>query len=158
MGTINDRIKRIVNELFNGNTSSFARQINVPQPTLKDIVGGKLSTPRADVLEKIFGDKSLNISAEWLLGGEGEMIKNISESDSQNNIQLPEVPEANKSETETIKSLLSVISDQANILKQVTNSKEQNILKNRRKCLIRLNLYKNHLIIKENIFKRCARK
>lgn len=44
MGTINDRIKRIVNELFNGNTSSFARQINVPQPTLKDIVGGKLST------------------------------------------------------------------------------------------------------------------
>ena len=75
MGTINDRIKRIVNELFNGNTSSFARQINVPQPTLKDIVGGKLSTPRADVLEKIFGDKSLNISAEWLLGGEGEMIK-----------------------------------------------------------------------------------
>lgn len=52
MGTINDRIKRIVNELFNGNTSSFARQINVPQPTLKDIVGGKLSTPRADVLEK----------------------------------------------------------------------------------------------------------
>ena len=125
MGTINDRIKRIVNELFNGNTSSFARQINVPQPTLKDIVGGKLSTPRADVLEKIFGDKSLNISAEWLLGGEGEMIKNISESDSQNDIQLPEVPEANKSETETIKSLLSVISDQANILKQVTNSKEQ---------------------------------
>ena len=98
MGTINDRIKRIVNELFNGNTSSFARQINVPQPTLKDIVGGKLSTPRADVLEKIFGDKSLNISAEWLLGGEGEMIKNISEN-SENNLKQTSPEERNMEST-----------------------------------------------------------
>lgn len=74
----------------------------------------------SDIL-RIYSD----INPIWVMTGEGEMIKNISESDSQNNIQLPEVPEANKSETETIKSLLSVISDQANILKQVTNSKEQ---------------------------------
>ena len=32
MGTINDRIKRIVNELFNGNTSSFARQLKAISP------------------------------------------------------------------------------------------------------------------------------
>lgn len=83
MSTINDRIKKIVDELFNGNVSAFARKINIPQPTLKDIVGGKLSTPRADILEKIFGDESLNVSAEWLLSGKGEMLKNISEN-SQN--------------------------------------------------------------------------
>lgn len=74
----------------------------------------------SDIL-RIYSD----INPIWVMTGEGEMIKNISESDSQNDIQLPEVPEANKSETETIKSLLSVISDQANILKQVTSNKEQ---------------------------------
>lgn len=79
MEIINHRIKKVVDELFNRNVSAFARQLKVPQPTLKDIVGGKLSTPRADILEKIIGDKSLNISAEWLLTGKGDMLKKDNE-------------------------------------------------------------------------------
>lgn len=117
-----DRVRKII-EYKQCSTNSFAEMIGVKQNTLNQQLTGdrKLSL---DVVRKIISTCN-DISAEWLLTGEGEMLKNIPESDSQNDIQLPEVPEANKSETETIKSLLSVISDQANILKQVTNSKEQ---------------------------------
>lgn len=76
METINERVKYITDKMFNGNVSAFSRRIHVPQPTLKDVVGGKLSTPRADLLIKIVNDKSLNISSEWLLRGEGEMFRN----------------------------------------------------------------------------------
>lgn len=117
-----DRVRKII-EYKQCSTNSFAEMIGVKQNTLNQQLTGdrKLSL---DVVRKIISTCN-DISAEWLLTGDGEMTKNISESDSQNDIQLPEVPEANKSETETIKSLLSVISDQANILKQVTSNKEQ---------------------------------
>lgn len=82
---------------------------------------GGISESKLMEISKTYSQLNMN----WLLTGDGEMTKNIPESDAQNDIQLPEVPEANKSETETIKSLLSVISDQANILKQVTSNKEQ---------------------------------
>lgn len=82
---------------------------------------GGISESKLMEISKTYSQLNMN----WLLTGDGEMTKNILESDAQNDIQLPEVPEANKSETETIKSLLSVISDQANILKQVTSNKEQ---------------------------------
>lgn len=72
---INERIKHIVDECFDGNVSAFARAINVPQPTLKDIVGGKLNKPSYAVLEKIVNSTSLKISPDWLLSGKGEMIR-----------------------------------------------------------------------------------
>lgn len=73
--TINERIKHIVDECFNGNVSAFSRAIDVPQPTLKDIVGGKFSKPSYSVLEKIVNAESLKISSDWLLSEKGEMIR-----------------------------------------------------------------------------------
>lgn len=73
--TINERIKHIVDECFNGNVSAFSRAIDVPQPTLKDIVGGKFSKPSYSVLEKIVNAESLKISSEWLLSEKGEMVR-----------------------------------------------------------------------------------
>lgn len=105
MNSINERIKHITNTLFNGNVSAFARQINVPQPTLKDIVGGKLSTPRADLLEKIVCDKSLNISSDWLLTGNGDMLKNISEN-SENLLKQSEKEDRNNSVDELITNMI----------------------------------------------------
>lgn len=75
MNTINERIRNLAEVLFKGNISAFARAINVPQPTLKDIVGGRLSKPRYEVLEKIVNAVPLNISSEWLLTGKGEMLR-----------------------------------------------------------------------------------
>lgn len=73
--TVNDRILSIVNELFNGNLSSFARAVNVKQPTLNTIVGERKSKPSFDVIASIINAPALNISAEWLLTGEGSMLK-----------------------------------------------------------------------------------
>lgn len=76
MDTINDRILSIVNKLFNGNVSAFCRATNIPQPTLKDIVSGRMNKPSYSVLEKILDVNGLNISAEWLLRGSGDMTNN----------------------------------------------------------------------------------
>lgn len=76
---INERIQQIVSKCFNGNVSAFARAIGVPQPTLKDIVGGKLNKPSYSVLEKIVNAESLNISSDWLLSEKGEMLKDNTE-------------------------------------------------------------------------------
>lgn len=105
MKTINERIKYISDTLFDGNVSAFGRHINVPQPTLKDVVGGKLSTPRFDLLEKIVNDKSLNINSEWLMTGEGHMLKNISEN-SENLLKQSEKEDRNNSIDDIITNLI----------------------------------------------------
>ena len=84
--TINERIKHIVDEYFNGNVSAFSRAIDVPQPTLKDIVGGKFSKPSYSVLEKIVNAESLNISSDWLLSEKGEMTRQYIKQSGWGNI------------------------------------------------------------------------
>lgn len=82
MSTINDRIKMIVNQMFNGNTSEFERASKINPSTVKNIIGGRLTKPSYDVLEAIIRNNVL-LSAEWLLRGEGEMLKqsNISQDE-----------------------------------------------------------------------------
>ncbi len=75
MSTIHDRLNIILNQEFKGNVSEFARRVGVPQPTLNNILGERKSKPSADNLEKIINSLEL-ISAEWLLTGKGEKIKN----------------------------------------------------------------------------------
>lgn len=79
--SVNDRILSIVNELFNGNISSFARAVNVKQPTLNTILGERKSKPSFDIIQSIINASALNISSIWLITGEGSMLK--SESSSQ---------------------------------------------------------------------------
>lgn len=71
---VNERIKCIVDECFDGNVSAFARAIDISQSTLKDIVGGRFSKPGYDVLEKILSAETLFISPDWLMKGKGNMI------------------------------------------------------------------------------------
>ena len=71
---VQDRIRKIADELFNGNISAFCRAIDVKQPTMNTILGERKSKPSYDVLLNIVNAKALNISAEWLLNGEGDML------------------------------------------------------------------------------------
>ncbi len=73
MNTINERIKFVLKERFKGNVSEFARHTGVPQPTLNNIVGNRLSKPSAENLERIINSNEL-INARWLLTGEGDMF------------------------------------------------------------------------------------
>lgn len=86
MNTINERIKFILKERFKGNVSEFARHTGVPQPTLNNIVGNRLSKPSAENLERIINSNEL-INARWLLTGAGNMHN---ESDVNLKIFLPE--------------------------------------------------------------------
>lgn len=70
--TINQRIKMIVDESGKA-INSYAAMIGVSQPALKACVDGN-NAPRFDTLQKILIVNPM-ISAEWLMRGEGEMIK-----------------------------------------------------------------------------------
>lgn len=70
--SISLRIKRIVTELYDGNQSEFARKIGISESSVRSYLVG--TTPKADVLEKIVNN--IAISYEWLLTGEGSMLRN----------------------------------------------------------------------------------
>lgn len=79
------RIKAVVDCVARGNTSLFARDISISQVTLNNYMLGKRK-PSLDVCLKILSAFP-DISAEWLLRGEGSMYK--SESDRHiNHIDL----------------------------------------------------------------------
>ena len=80
---VQERIRKIADELFNGNISAFCRAIDVKQPTMNTILGERKSKPSYDVLLNIVNAKALNISAEWLLNGEGDMLTQKKEVPTQ---------------------------------------------------------------------------
>ena len=80
--TINQRIKMIVDESGKA-VNSYASMIGVSQPTLKACVDGN-NAPRFDTLQKILIANPM-ISAEWLMRGEGRMLK----EERADNVNLP---------------------------------------------------------------------
>ena len=74
--TINDRIQDIIDSLFNGNKRAFSQHVGVSATVIDGIVGKRKSQPSFSVLQKIYANA--NISAEWLLGGNGKMTLNNS--------------------------------------------------------------------------------
>lgn len=80
MDTINDRLFEIAETLFNGNLSNFAEAIGTSKGNMsnyvrsKEVLGSKrLSEPGFSFLEKVVN--SLDIDANWLITGRGEMKK-----------------------------------------------------------------------------------
>ena len=74
MGTINERIKKMLMDDYKGNVSEFSRISGIPQTTLNNIVANRMSKPSADNIALILNsDESIN--ARWLLTGEGEMLE-----------------------------------------------------------------------------------
>jgi len=74
MAKINERFILILNTFFKRNVSEMARQTGISQPTLNNIVANRLNSPSAENIEKLLSSME-NISAEWLLRGEGDMEK-----------------------------------------------------------------------------------
>jgi bacteriophage CI repressor helix-turn-helix domain len=76
--SVQERIRKIADDLFNGNISAFCRAVDIKQPTMNTILGERQSKPSYDVLSNIVNAEALNISAQWLLTGKGEMLKSSS--------------------------------------------------------------------------------
>ena len=71
--TINQRVKQIANKLYKGNISELARVSGINQPALRDIVGTKQAKPRFEIIKQLVESYELQISADWLITGNGPM-------------------------------------------------------------------------------------
>lgn len=80
--TIFDRISTIVEKFGNGKNTVFASLIGVSEANVRNYKNGVM--PKADFLEKIA--RSFDININWLLTGEGNMLR--SESEKKENIPV----------------------------------------------------------------------
>lgn len=72
--SINERIRKISDFFFSGNTSAMARETSIKQATLRDIISEKVK-PSYDTINAIIENSTLNINSEWLITGKGSMLK-----------------------------------------------------------------------------------
>ena len=70
--TINERIALIISEFKYKSKRSFAERIGLAQTSLNDVLRG--AEPKFSTLNKILKAEPL-ISSEWLLTGDGPMLK-----------------------------------------------------------------------------------
>lgn len=99
--TINDRVQTIIDALYSGNKSAFAKSINVNPTVIENVVGTRKGKPSYDVIFKICANA--NISEEWLISEKGEMLKTnrISRHNSVDEVPLVEyksndIPQVNQ--------------------------------------------------------------
>ena len=71
IGTIHERIERLVKEFGGGKNPVFADKIGVSEGNIRGYIKGIM--PKYDVLEKIV--TSLDVNPDWLLTGRGNMEK-----------------------------------------------------------------------------------
>jgi len=86
---IQKRIQKVVDALCGGNKSEFCRHIKRRTSAIKDIIGGKNTAPSFDLIYDIVSS-DLGISPNWLLSGDGPMLKR--NEPAQNATRLPLLP------------------------------------------------------------------
>lgn len=72
---INERFETIIRVLFGGNKRAFANAVGISPTVVENVVGTRKGKPSFDVLEKVCANA--NISAEWLILGEGDLITDM---------------------------------------------------------------------------------
>jgi predicted transcriptional regulator len=78
---INDRIKYLIDSLTKGKQRPFARSINIPISTLRDIIGPRQSEPSFGTLKKII-DSYPEVNLNWLMNGTGKpLLKDEAENE-----------------------------------------------------------------------------
>lgn len=72
--SISERIQALINAFCNGKNSQFAKIIGVAESNIRSYLAG--TQPKFDILSTIA--KTFAINCEWLLTGEGDMLKSPS--------------------------------------------------------------------------------
>lgn len=83
---INERILYIIENQYNDNKKKFAESIGYSAQVIFNIVSGRKNNPSFEVLNAIISTNA-DISSEWLLTGEGKMLKK--ENEPQNILNDP---------------------------------------------------------------------
>lgn len=74
MNTINDRIRGIIDDLFDGSVRAFSIAIGQNYYTIRNITGERASKPSSEILQSIVSSIG-NIDSDWLLTGKGDMLR-----------------------------------------------------------------------------------
>ena len=75
--SVNERFQTIIDVLFGGNKRAFAIHVGISPTVVENVVGKRQGKPSFDLLVKVCSNA--NISAEWLLLGNGERFKDMVE-------------------------------------------------------------------------------
>lgn len=129
MNSINDRIKKIVDILYKGNTSAFAKAINSTQSTVVNITGVRQGKPGFDLIEKIINSIEV-INLNWLLRGQGEMFDSNSKDYTKVSDSITKLEQMPNSIIELLKTQLAEKDN-----KIASLSEEIGVLKERIKVL-----------------------
>lgn len=71
--TINERFQHIINSMYNGNKRAFSNAVGISPTVTENIVGSRQGKPSYEILCKVCANA--NISEQWLLSEQGEMLK-----------------------------------------------------------------------------------
>lgn len=115
------RVKQLSFEMFDSNTSAFAKAIGIQQVTFNNYISGKrkLSLEAVESILNAFQ----TLSAEWLLRGEGEMLM-ASTGDTQ---RVVEVEPAKVVEKEDYLKVIKLQQEQiATLIKLLDNKNYEN--------------------------------
>ena len=85
--SINERVNKIITDLFNGNKTAFSKRIDVKPTTVSNIVNERATKPSSEILKNII--KAIpEINPSWLLTGEGEMLKSESTDENKRDAEI----------------------------------------------------------------------
>ena len=79
--SIQKRIKYIIDEYFKGNTRAFCKDCEIKQSTINSVVGSDNVTPSGKTIYKILNGKSFKLNSDWLMLGEGEILRHDQQND-----------------------------------------------------------------------------
>lgn len=104
--SINERLRLVVSAL-GLNNNSLARKLNVSPTVTYNVLGGRLTKPSYELLEKIVFTFD-NINTEWLLKEKGEMFIDVTkEKSNSQNISI--VEEQLREMTQMNRELVNII-------------------------------------------------
>ncbi len=119
---VDKRLSKIISH-FNHNTSSFSRSIGLTNNvTLMRIERGE-SAPSFSTLQRIHSTYP-SISIEWLVSGEGEMLKDPEKSNEWYEKALSDADKEIKWHKELIKTLQNALDSQTQLIKRDKPRKE----------------------------------
>lgn len=96
--SINERIRHLIDLLTEGQQRPFARNIDIPISTLRDIIGSRQSDPSFTTLKKII-DAYPEVNLNWLMNEIGEPL--ITQQIKPDQAQAENIiPESNVKNTE----------------------------------------------------------
>ena len=85
--SVHERLNLLINHFAKGNKAAFAKEIGTLPSVIASIIGGRMSKPSFELLEKIVL-RYPEVNSSWLLTGRGMML--IPEAPAR--VQLPYTP------------------------------------------------------------------